>query len=65
MAPAQNRAGAGVLTSHTSLAATLLALQPGHNAATPTWKRQGSLVTTDALPTRVGLLSPEPCEYMT
>jgi len=32
------------------MAATLLALQPGHDAATPTWLRQGSLVTADALP---------------
>jgi hypothetical protein len=32
------------------LAAALLALQPGHNAATPTKTRQGSLVSADALP---------------
>jgi len=32
------------------MAAALLALQPGHNAATPTGKRQGSLVSADALP---------------
>jgi hypothetical protein len=33
---AEKNAGAGVLTSHHYLAAALLALQPEHNAATPT-----------------------------
>jgi hypothetical protein len=40
------------------MAAALLALQPGHDAATPTRKRQGRLVTAEALPTLVGFLSP-------
>jgi len=47
----------GCSKSQRSLAAALLALQPGHNAATPTWTRQGSLVSADALPTTLGLLS--------
>jgi len=34
--PARDRAGAGVQKSHHYLAAALLALQLGHNAATPT-----------------------------
>ena len=54
MAPAQKRAGAGVLESHQELAATLLVSRPGHNAATPTWWRQGSLVSADALPVLLG-----------
>lgn len=48
-------AGAGVLESHTNMAAALLALLPGHNAATPTSMRQGSLVSADALPVCVRL----------
>ena len=48
--PARDRADAGVQKSHHYLAAALLALQLGHNATTPTLRRQGSLVTADALP---------------
>jgi hypothetical protein len=32
------------------MVATFLVSRPGHNAATPTWKRQGSLISADALP---------------
>jgi hypothetical protein len=40
------------------MAAALLALQLGHDAATPTFWRQGSLVTADALPLFMRLLRP-------
>ena len=53
MAPARNCAGAGVLTSHKDMTATLLAARPEHNAATPTFWRQGSLITATALPRMV------------
>ena len=56
--PSAKHAGVGVLTSHHLMAATLLVSRPEHNAATPTWKRQGSLVTADALPILVGFLRP-------
>ena len=60
-----NHAGVGVLESHQNMAATLLVSRPEHNAATPTWKRQGSLVTADALPVVVELLRPESWLTMT
>jgi len=63
--PSVNHAGVGVLESHQNMAATLLVSRPEHNAATPTWKRQGSLVTADALPILVGFLRPESWLTMT
>jgi hypothetical protein len=40
------------------MAATFLVSRPGHDAATPTWMRQGRLVTAEALPICLGFLSP-------
>jgi len=55
----------GCSKSHCNMAATFLVSRPGHDAATPTWKRQGSLVSADALPIAVGILRPRAMVHMT
>ena len=63
--PSAHALESGCSKNHNHMAATFLVSRPGHDAATPTWMRQGRLVSAEALPVIVGFLSPRVMDHMT